>query len=614
MVAASEKGNCFESFDIDLRTGVTTRGVWVCLAQLQSRRPQEILADEPSPANVEAISRLLSVTVEGGKPLVSQQQAHANQVPVVVCPEYAFGSSDWQLIDALIKAFPGPLILLAGFGQTKLAGLTAIRDVAGDGLRCGWRAEADADGRPMNFGSAWVKKVDGNREVVLYGKNFPEAEHEDGAGVFKFGELTELIFDDLRIFPFICADALEMAAQGADLAVSQRIARQVNLGHKPALCIGSLLQPTGQATTRWTSAIARIMQELGQASAALLICNVATPGYDVRPGGELWRNLSGVYVAKRHGCAGQRHAQESFAYFETDAVMAWPLRTTSPQFAFGTVSLPPYNKDQGVFHPWAAPISHDRYAIKHTDGTQVIPYPRSGMHDEVLLLTEVTHCKAGGVEFKFEQVARHLSDASKEEVGVFIARLLDGPLGIGPKPYNVVELCDRNRKALAGSLQYLDALMTASSLQTIDDRRFSWASPEAVMGETIRLLSPDRAVAIWWSGREVSSDMMSDLRNRAQRYLGSLPLHLFARGEDGDFDSDLWTEICSEVASASNEPAISIGAEVAYADLSTVDATPLHHLIKVKGMQALSRLAHTREVESAQFEPRYIQVVEGLKS
>jgi hypothetical protein len=535
-------------------------------------------------------------------------------VPVVVCPEYAFGSSDWQAIDAVVRAFPGPLIVLGGFGQTKLASLNAIRDVAGEGLRCGWHAEAEADGRPMNFGSAWIKKADGHREVVLYGKNYLEAEHEDLGGVFKFEHLTEIIFEDLRIFPFICADALELPAQGSDLSVSQRVALQVNQSHKPALCIGSLLQPSGQATTKWTSAIAGLLQGLGHASAGLLICNIATTGYDVRTGGELWRNLSGTYVAKRHARQGQKQIQDAAAYFETDAVMAWPLRTTSPQLVFGTLSLPPYSNDQGVLHPWATPPSQARFAIDYHNGAHIVAYPRSGIHDEVLLLTEVTHCKQGDVDLRFKHIETHLSEVEPEDVHVFIARLLGGPLGGVPKQWSVVDLCAKSREALAGSLQCLDAVMEASGSEASDDYRFSWASAASATGETIRLCMPDLPVALWWSGKDSSFDMMTVLRNRAQGYLSGSPLHVFGKGVDGDFDPIDWKEICAEVASATSQLGFDSGAEAEYADLSTVEATPLHHIVKTKGMQILRRLSDDRAANNPQFKPRYVQVVKGVKA
>ena len=615
MSAKTIKDEDYISFEFDIDTGVSSDGIWLCIAQLPSRTKSEIEADSPCQKNIDALSELLAAG-DGG-PLLTQN-AQPGQLPLVVCPEYSFGSADWVRIDALVEAYVGPLVLVAGFGQCSLAGLNSIRESAvtrSVTLSCGWRDEPPHGGRSMNFGSVWVKKADQSRNVVLFGKNFLEAKNEDLKGVFKFAQLTEVAFNDVRILPFICADAIETPKPGSRATVGQRLAQRVISHHKPAICIGSLLQPEKQASEQWVNAIDRLIHEFGEANVVLVISNIATGSFDSRTGGDQWRNLSGVYVSKRKQVKGQKRAQESTDYFESASLMAWPLRSNLPQVAFGTISVPPYSAASGVLHPWNAPPTRPRCLISTGEGGRIQEYVRSGLQDELLLLAEVTRLHCSGADLKFEHVKTHIEGESREAATNLVSQLLDGPLSPQIKRQSVSDLCHQSRVALAQCLACLDAVKEGSRQVVSVDEKFSWASTP-LFGEVIRLGTFPIPVAMWWSVSSSMGESLAELRERALSRGPCATLRVFGKGTDGDFDPDLWREICRDTTCAGEEvaPGAQAESQLEYGDLSTVGATSIQHLLKLRGFQPLMNLARTRCEKKDKFVQGYNRLIQSVLS
>lgn len=615
MPAQAAADDNYQSFGVDLDTGVASRGIWLCIAQLPPRSKQEIKSDSACSRNVEVLSEILETAPGEARPLL-KQHAQPGQFPVLLCPEYAFGSADWTRLDALVDAFPDPLLLVAGFGQSPLEGLETIRNSASDRdvtLRHGWIEEPESGGRAMNFGCVWVKKPGGSREAFLFGKNFLEAQVEDLNGVFQFRQLTEIVFNDLRLFPFICADVLETPTPGAGATVAQRLAGRIVAQHTPALCIGSLMQTTRQASEKWTVAINRLIQDFGESHVALAISNVASAKYDERKGGSDWRNLSGVYVSKRKQAKGQRRAQESTGYFESTNLMAWPLRSTLPQLAFGTVSLPPYATDSSKLHPWNA-SPQPRRTICSDEAPRVRDYIRSGLQDELLLLSEVTECTVDGASLQFRHVSDYVQAHPPDVANALISRLLDGPLLANPKSWSASDLCDKCIESLGHCLSYLDALMEGSGSAASVEQKFSWVPASSSCGEVVRLGTQPIPVALWCAFNSTTDQMLTELRRRASTWTGAV-LRVFGKGWDGDIDPDLWKCICIETTIATASPVASAESGHEYADLPTDGAVPVELMIKPSGFQPLMRLVRARcEKTSSEFKKGYDDVVRSVQS
>lgn len=615
MTAQAPEDN-YLSFEINLNTRVASKGIWLCIAQLPSRCKQEIEGDAACPRNVEILREILETAAGQQHPLL-KRDAQPDQLPVLVCPEYAFASGDWPSVDALVDAFPRPLLLVAGFGQSPLEGLEAIRGSAsskGVPLHCGWSEEPASGGRAMNFGCVWVKKADNSREAVLFGKNFLEAQDEDFKGVFKFNQLTEIVFDDLRLLPFICADALETPTPGAGATVAQRLAQRIVSQHIPVLCIGSLMQSGRQASVKWVNAIDRLIHEFGEAQVVLIIANVANSAYDPRKGGGEWRNLSGIYVSKRKRVNGQKHAQEATAYFDSPNLMAWPLRSTLPQLAFGTVSLPPYATDSGILHPWNASPVRPRYTINCEQPPRIREYERSALQDELLLISEVTECEIEGKPLRFLHVSNHLQAHPHTIASVLVSCLLDGPLLPSPKPRNASELCRKSLDALRQCLSCLDAVMEGSEQTASLEEKFSWASTISEVGEVVRYGPTPIPVALWWSIDMSTAEMLATLRARADSHAGGV-LRVFGKGRDGDVDPESWREICIATTAPTDFPVAAGETGHPYADLTTVGAASIGDTIRPKGFQPLMNLVQVRcGQSSSQFMKEYQGVVRIVKS
>lgn len=615
MPAPGATSDNYLSFRIDLDTGVASKGVWLCIAQLPSRSKQEIEADTACPQNVEILSEILG-TVAGQQHPLLKRDAQPGQLPVLVCPEYTFGSDDWARVDSLVEAFPSSLLLVAGFGQTPLAGLAAVRECAssrGLTLHCGWEDEPDQGGRAMNFGCVWVKKPDNSREAVLFGKNFLEARAEDLNGVFKFTHLTEIVFDDLRLLPFICADALETPKPGAGATVTQRLTRRIVGQHTPALCIGSLMQCGRQASETWVKAIDGLIHDFGDAQVALVIANVANPTYDARKGGGDWRNLSGIYVSKRKYANGQKRRQESTAYFDSPNLMAWPLRSTLPQLAFGTVCLHPYATDSGL-HPWNSLSERSRCTICCEQAPRIRKYIRSGLQDELLLLSEVTGCEVGGNILQFQHVKNHLQVLPHEIANALVSRLLDGPLLPSPKLRSASDLCEKCLETLGHCLSCLDAVMEGSEQTFSADDKFSWVSTATAVGDVVTLGTEPIPVALWWSIDSSTPEMLADLRQRAYNYGGAV-LRVFGKGRDGDIANELWMEMCVDTTTATDLPVATGETEHPYADLSTIDAASIVYSVKPRGFQSLLNLVQLRcERGRSEFMSGYARMVRTVQS
>ncbi len=616
MQPQADSGDNYLSFTIDLDTGIVSRGVWLCIAQLPPRSEQDIASDATCLQNVEVLREILGAAAGQQRPLL-QQHSQPNQLPVLVCPEYAFGSKDWTGVDELVNAFPGPLVLIAGFGQSRLKGLESIRTSAshqGVLLRHGWNDEPDDGGRAMNFGCVWVKKLDASREAVLFGKNFLEAQHEDLNGLHKFNHLTEIVFNDLRLLPFICADALETPRPGAGATVTRRLANKIIGDDKPALCVGALLQCSKQASEKWVMAIDRLLHEFGEARVALIIANVASPAYDCRSGGTDWRNLSGIYVSKRKRANGQNRAQESTGYFESATLMAWPLRSTLPQLAFGTVSLPPYTTDSGVLHPWNASPVRPRYAVCCEQSPRIRKYERSGLQDELLLLSEVTGWKVDDDPLHFQHVSKYVQAESDESANALVSCLLDGPLLPKPRPRRASDLCKMSLETLGQCLSCLDAIMEGSGHAASVEVTFSWAPRPSTVGEVLRLGTAPRLVALWWSIEKSTAEMLAELRQRAENYTGTV-LRVFGKGRDGDIEAESWTDMCVDTTDVTVVPDTADESGRLYSDLSTSDATSVGHAVKPRGFQPLMKLAQLRcEGDKEKFMKGYIHLVSIVQS
>lgn len=558
------------TLSIAMDSHAASRGLAVFLAQLKPRSFADIATDSPNLDGVRVLSALLSVRQDGSS--VARDQAQPGQTVVVLCPEYAFAASDLPTLYGLVAAYTGQLIVVSGFGASSRESVEdarrAIED-SGANLHLGW--DDLPPERRVNFGAALIRESSGSTYCALYGKNYPEQGLEIPAlDITQFEKCIEIKLNDLRILPFICADLIEQQRPGGDPTVSQRmIALTQSLPQLPTLCLGSLLQPSEQASEKWQVAISTLISSIEVSQCALALSNVATRAPDPRSGGERWTNLTGVYVPKTHKRPKQLKAQPPFGYFEGPAVMAWPVRSFRPHVTFATILLPPYESNTGL-HPCKAT---KRWSC--TDTGDLVDYPTSAAHDELF------HCAHGISYYRggaaLDQVLLHLSTNAFPEPLKLIRQFSDGPFA-RDADHSFVPSLD-TRPNLQSCLAAADALLTVGAATNTMAARCSWQERPELGQLRVRCENGWKSVALWSSHEAQQFAMLTSLREKVVE-LGKVAgqLFVFGEGADGDFDREVWS-VMSDLRTEGPVDRGGPEAESLYADLPVDAPTPPRFLV-----------------------------------
>lgn len=262
-----------------------------------------------------------------------------NRPAILVLPELALGFGDWETVDALVRDWPRPLIVISGFGVTRGDRLNAWLIANGPTARhAGWpNGSGPADTRLYNGGWCWIHRP-GATACVSFLKATAEQHdeiHIEGLDQGTFNLLVRV--NDLIIFPVICSDLLSTA--GGHRVVPHKIARyleeNVNDGTR-VLVVGLLLQKT--AHEKWRNAVIEAANSINSERVNVCLVNSANNICAMYEDADRWRDYSGVYVAKeRHAYPDQFAAVRRFSTEQIDgavvratsaAVLGGPLRWT----------------------------------------------------------------------------------------------------------------------------------------------------------------------------------------------------------------------------------------------------------------------------------------------
>lgn len=191
-----------------------------CILKLMSPTDDEWKNDYSRPGNISILSQLLQPT-EGREKSLLECEFPDYPSSIVLAPELAFGSPDFDAIDALIKQYEQNLIFICGFGFTTgntLNTLGAKPDVEGI-----WNTSPNAN-KKYNGGWVWIKYGDTVQCYILL-KNYLEQNNEITVENITTGDhILRLEGDDIIIFPLICADLISTEPQSP----SNRIAASLN--------------------------------------------------------------------------------------------------------------------------------------------------------------------------------------------------------------------------------------------------------------------------------------------------------------------------------------------------------------------------------------------------
>jgi len=218
---------------------------------------------------------------------------------VVLLPESSLSKDFWHDMDNLISQSPGSLIIIAGIGLWTEKELLDWKDVSGNrGFGFHISNQFGSPYRKYNCGCSWIRKENGDMRSIIFLKNFQEPRHEASSFPSEVEGtcLLCLSFDDIDIYPLICAD---ITCNSTGLKPLDRVLNNIkeNNNHGKKHLIATIAFQEEPGHPLWQRGIAHAVKKQGNSEPVILaIANTSTcrVPYKCVDG---WRNLTGVYVA-----------------------------------------------------------------------------------------------------------------------------------------------------------------------------------------------------------------------------------------------------------------------------------------------------------------------------
>lgn len=340
---------------ITIDLGITVESkLHVCLVQLPASPSEAIKLDASRPLAVTSLTQLLAGGGDHKGPALAEM-VPGNEAVLIVLPEFAFGLPDWDVIDTIIRGVDRPLIVLAGFGASPGASVVAWAEagVCGGETRrhLGWDQEGNkiASARRVNGGWCWVH-VPGETHCITYLKRVAEQNKEAvQIADLQFGRvITHLRFNDVDLFPLICADMLQLPGDHADGAQAQIAGLLQSIpGDRPAMVVGSLLQ-TGY-NINWVRAVdSLLVHVLAGRPGLVALCNIACDQVSAAEEQDQWRSLTGVFGKWDELTRGQANLPCGRRVM-TQGIVGAVARYSNATVTSGAVDWGPYGPVDGKF-------------------------------------------------------------------------------------------------------------------------------------------------------------------------------------------------------------------------------------------------------------------------
>ena len=310
-----------------------------CILKLFPPAETEWQNDNNRTKNVSIIAQLLK-PVEG-----SHQSLLAREFPdkpaLVLTPELAFGSPDFESLDTLVRQYNQNLIFICGFGFTSGAALNTLADKSD--IEGAWSSSPNAN-KKYNGGWVWVK--DGtSTQCYIFLKNFPQQGQETSVPNWTGGDfILRLEGNDIVIFPLVCADLISKETNSPSSRIITSLAESSSV-HKEVLITGSLLNIKSESG-HWKAAIGDLLEASKASNTRLLLSNCidTAPAKDEEI--DKWRCLSGIYQHKE-GCKSPFLPPPNIRYVDDTKFSGLVLRNTQTGALFGKLQWT-NNPSQGM--------------------------------------------------------------------------------------------------------------------------------------------------------------------------------------------------------------------------------------------------------------------------
>lgn len=282
-------------------------GLHVCLVQTLHASGDDITKDASRPHAVSALRALLV----DSKEIRDHGLDGGGQPSVIVGPELAIGSSDWETIDQAVRASSGQRMVIVGCGHVNGSWITHwLSQNTGPTVRLpGWPDDAEQilAARPYNVGFAWVKTPSSVNCVLFLKNSIDQSREQQLATNLTVGTwLIRMEAQDLVLFPLICSDFHQGITGAADSgSAAVRIRRSLNAtspGSRRILITGSL-HTDNPGNGLWDRALVHVFEHVQPSPLIALVNGVCGIRDDSRivcytdPTVDAWRNRTGVYKA-----------------------------------------------------------------------------------------------------------------------------------------------------------------------------------------------------------------------------------------------------------------------------------------------------------------------------
>lgn len=512
------------TFKVDSRIRAPDGRLNVTILQTECASDDQVGSDASRPANVAALNDLLGEGGRHGAPVL-RDFAPGNIPAVIVAPEYAFGSSDWAAIDAAVRKSAQPLVLIAGFGA--ITGKTVLDWAAAGDEGTVRKLSWDQAKHPfsevllINGGWCWIHGLAAQTVCIVYAKNHLEQTNEAQLPLASGQILLHLAFEDLDIFPMICADLVQSYADGEGTAI-RRIETflKSNPGTRPALVVGSIYQL--RQNDNWNTAIDHWLNVATVSRPALaVLANVANCSYLADEAIDKWRSLSGVYARFTDIPRNQRNLPAGRA-IESQNVRGAVVRNTQPQLVGGPIAWGPYRPTGNLF-VWHAHLS---CALTSVGISIPVAVPPPICQTEVVRFLhrhKPEKSWSPRVSDGLKKLIRHLEARDRPTSQRLLQTFLQGP-----DSGDIYDPDDLHEPGVVHSLR--SAVFALAMITTSQD--IAWQADDNLAGQLL-LGNAELTILVWHDIRKTQRQLTASLVNWQQMIGYHPPLVALCSGPHG---------------------------------------------------------------------------------
>lgn len=516
-----------------------------CILKLKGPEECEYSDDKSRLCNLAIVKQLLDSEHADGGLLKNEASGRPS---IVLAPELAFGSPDFNTLDALIKKYEHNLIFVCGFGFSTGSALIEISNKIGvEGI---WDI-APHSRKKYNGGWVWVKN-DNIVKSYIFLKNYFEQTGEITIPNLTAGEsILRLEGDDIVIFPLVCADLISNEESSPREKIIKSI-EGTGISHKKLLVTGALLN-SKSSSGHWKAAIGDLLEKLKTSNARLMLSNCINPPPIKEEQEDKWRCLSGVFQY-REGYKGPSKALPNLRYVDDTKFSGLVLRNTVIGAAFGKLKWT-NNASQGL-HPFSECIQYvwDRQKLRLCDGNseadelyRFLLRNKGNMLHDIVDAKEVNK-KVANVEI--EKLITELHPQSDSETRQLSRDIFQKSLkGIFKSSACCPDSIYKSGDNLARAITVIKLLQMATGAALLPK------PPQSEKLEYGQLLSDDgdHEILVWDTNEHSASTLFNKVKEEVVIKGGSArPLTIVCRGknigtqpEDGRIRSNRLTDISS---------------------------------------------------------------------